>query len=129
MKTIIFSLVATLLLLSGCNPTETLVYVDRPFPVEVISIKTDSVMIYEKDSIMMFTKGDTIFRTQYSIRWREKIVERIDTVPRIVKETTYIDKPVEVVKIQKDWIWWVGLLSMFLFVIFATLRIKRIFAR
>lgn len=129
MKTIILSLVATLLLLSGCKPTETLVYVDRPFPVEVISIKTDSVMIYEKDSIMMFTKGDTIFRTQYSIRWREKIVERIDTVPRIVKETTYIDKEVEVVKIQKDWIWWVGLLSMFLIVVFATLRIKRIFAR
>ena len=129
MKKLIFSLVVTLLLLSGCKPTETLVYVDRPFPVEVISIKTDSVLIYEKDSIMMYTKGDTIFRTQYSVRWRDKIVERIDTVPKVVKETVYIDKPVEVEKRVHDWIWWVGLLSMFGFIIFATLKIKRIFAR
>ncbi len=40
----------------------------------------DTIQTYEKDSIFIHARGDTVWRERWSIRWRDKIVERHDTI-------------------------------------------------
>ena len=40
----------------------------------------DTIQTYEKDSIYIHAKGDTIYRERWSIRYRDKVVERHDTI-------------------------------------------------
>lgn len=40
----------------------------------------DTIQTYEKDSIYIHAKGDTVYRERWSIRYRDKIVERHDTI-------------------------------------------------
>ena len=53
----------------------------------------DTIQTYEKDSIFIHAKGDTVWRERWSIRWRDKIVERHDTI--------YQDRKTEMVRVEK----------------------------
>lgn len=53
----------------------------------------DTIQTYEKDSIYIHQRGDTVWQERWSIRYRDKIVERHDTI--------YQDKQKEVVRVEK----------------------------
>ncbi len=40
----------------------------------------DTIQTYEKDSFYIHQKGDTVYRERWSIRYRDKVVERHDTI-------------------------------------------------
>lgn len=53
----------------------------------------DTIQTFEKDSIFIHARGDTVWRERWSIRWRDKIVERHDTI--------YQDRQTETVRVEK----------------------------
>lgn len=53
----------------------------------------DTIQTYEKDSIFIHARGDTVWRERWSIRWRDKIVERYDTI--------YQDRQTETVRVER----------------------------
>ncbi len=77
----IFSLFAALLFFSGCSPRILV----REVVKDSIIVRTtlDSVYLYEKDSIFVKQSGDTVFWERWSIRYKDKIIEK--------KDTTYIN--------------------------------------
>lgn len=80
---LILSLFATLLFTSGCSPRILLREVVAKDSLIVRTV-LDSVYLYEKDSIFVKQKGDTVFFERWSIRYKDKLIEK--------KDTTYIDK-------------------------------------
>ena len=69
------------------------VYIDR--------LKRDS--IYQRDSIYIIVKGDTVFKYQYKYSYRDKLVR--DTVAVVRRDS--IPYPVEVSKyIERKLSWW-----------------------
>ena len=64
------------------------VYIDR--------LKRDS--IYQRDSIYIIVKGDTVFKYQYKYSYRDKLVRdtvavvRRDSIPYPVEEPKYIER-------------------------------------
>lgn len=69
------------------------VYIDR--------LKRDS--IYQRDSIYIIVKGDTVFKYQYKYSYRDKLVR--DTVAVVRRDS--IPYPVEVSKyVERKLSWW-----------------------
>ena len=69
------------------------VYIDR--------LKRDS--IYQRDSIYIIVKGDTVFKYQYKYSYRDKLVR--DTVAIVRRDS--IPYPVEVSKyVERKLSWW-----------------------
>ena len=46
----------------------------------VTRLQHDTIQTYEKDSIYIHQRGDTVYRERWSIRYRDKVVERHDTI-------------------------------------------------
>ena len=128
MKKAILSLILALFLLVGCKPSERIIYVDKPYPVDVVRLVKDTIRIEGKDSIVYKQRNDTVFVEKYSTKWREKITVKTDSIPYPVKEI-YTEK-VEVEKkvLVKDWVWYLGLITIISGFVFLVVRIKRIFA-
>ena len=78
----ILSLFAALLFFSGCSPRILVRDVVRDSLI--VRTRVDSVYLYEKDSIFIKQKGDTVFFERWSIRYKDKLIEK--------KDTTYINK-------------------------------------
>lgn len=102
-------------------------------PVEVIKkeyihdTKIDS--IYIRDSIDRWQKGDTLFITKYSTKYkyvnRVDTVLKVDTIPKIVSTT--IEKKVEVNHIywyQKT-LMWLGGIAVILLIVVITYKVKK----
>lgn len=74
---------ATLLMLlwclQACSTTKCLPVTEYRDSI-VTRYLHDTIATYEKDSIFIHAKGDTIWRERWSIRYRDKIVERHDTI-------------------------------------------------
>lgn len=68
-----------LCLLNGCKTCECLPSIEYRDSI-VTRYHHDTIQTYEKDSIFIHAKGDTVWRERWSIRWRDKIVERHDTI-------------------------------------------------
>ena len=65
----------------------------------IVRTKLDSVYLYEKDSIFIKQKGDTVFFERFSIRYKDKLIEK--------KDTTYINKvEVKEVAVPAQLNWW-----------------------
>lgn len=79
-------------LLTGCKTCECLPSVEYRDSI-VTRYHHDTIQTYEKDSIFIHAKGDTVWRERWSIRWRDKIVERHDTI--------YQDRQTETVRVEK----------------------------
>ncbi len=79
-------------LLVGCKTCECIPTVEYRDSV-VTRYHHDTIQTYEKDSIYIHQRGDTVWRERWSIRYRDKIVERHDTI--------YQDKQKEVVRVEK----------------------------
>jgi hypothetical protein len=124
----ILSLILATFLLGGCKPTERIVYVDKPYPVDVVKVVNDTLIIEGKDSIVYKERNDTVFYERYSTKWREKIKVRVDSIPYPVKEIHTEKVEVEKPVLVKDWVWYLGLASLVFMFVFVVLKIKRIFA-
>lgn len=116
MKKIIVILIVTLLLIS-CRTSTKIVEV----PVEVVkkeyicNTKIDSV--YIKDSIDRWQKGDTLYITKYSIKYKyvnkTDTLVKIDSIPKVI--TVEKEKRVETNHIywwQKVLMWLGGIMIM-----------------
>ncbi len=66
-------------LLAGCKTTTCLPVTEYRDSI-VTRYLHDTIQTYEKDSIYIHSKGDTVWRERWSIRYRDKIVERHDTI-------------------------------------------------
>lgn len=78
--------------LRGCKTCECLPSIEYRDSI-VTRYHHDTIQTYEKDSIFIHAKGDTVWRERWSIRWRDKIVERHDTI--------YQDRQTETVRLEK----------------------------
>lgn len=124
----ILSLIFALFLLVGCKPAERIIYVDKPYPVDVVRVIRDTLITEGKDSIIYRQRNDTVFYERYSTKWRDRVSVKVDSIPYPVKEihteTVEVEKPV----LQKDWVWYFGLSALIFLFVFVVLKIKRIFA-
>lgn len=94
---LILSVFVALLFFSGCSPRILVREVVRDSLI--VRTKLDSVYLYEKDSIFIQQKGDTVFLERWSIRYKDKIVEK--------KDTAYINKvEVKEVPVPAQLNWW-----------------------
>ena len=94
---LILSVFVALLFTSGCSPRILVREVVRDSLI--VRTKLDSVYLYEKDSIFVKQKGDTVFFERWSIRYKDKIVEK--------KDTAYIDQvQIKEVAVPAQLNWW-----------------------
>lgn len=81
-----------LLMLTGCKTCDCLPSVEYRDSV-VTRYRHDTIQTYEKDSVYIHAKGDTVWRERWSVRYRDKIVERHDTI--------YCDREKETVRVER----------------------------
>ena len=94
---IILSLFATLFFIGGCSPRILVREVVRDSLI--VRTTLDSVYLYEKDSIFVKQKGDTVWLERWSIRYKDKLIEK--------KDTAYINKvEVKEVAVPAQLNWW-----------------------
>lgn len=115
------------LLLCSCASTKHIEWRDREVEKWNTKVVHDTVRVYEKDSIyhQITTKNDTVFDTKIveRIRWRDKIVEKTDTIIKIQTMIEYKDRIIEK-KIVPKWCWYCLAFSILCF-IFAIIKIRR----
>ena len=91
--------VALAALLPGCSPKiiERVSYVHDTTNV----VRIDSVRYYQRDSIFVREKGDTVFQYVERIRYRDRF--RIDTLVQMreVRDTAFVER-----KVEKPLSWW-----------------------
>lgn len=80
------------LTLTSCKTCECLPSVEYRDSV-VTRYYHDTIQTYEKDSVYIHAKGDTVWRERWSIRYRDKIVERHDTI--------YCDREKETARVER----------------------------
>ena len=132
MKKLVFIVIA-ILLFSACRTITKTIEVPVEIPVEVVKkeyiydTKIDSV--YIRDSIDRWQKGDTLFITKYSTKYkylnRVDTILKVDTIPKIISTT--IEKKVEVNHIywyQKT-LMWLGGIAVILLIVVITYKVKK----
>ena len=132
MKKLVFIVIA-ILLFSACKTITKTIEVPVEIPVEVVKkeyiydTKIDSV--YIRDSIDRWQKGDTLFITKYSTKYkylnRVDTILKVDTIPKIISTT--IEKKVEVNHIywyQKT-LMWLGGIAVILLIVVITYKVKK----
>ena len=65
--------------------------------------RTDSVKFYDRDSIFVKEKGDTVYKYVEKWRWRDRV--KIDTVLRVKVDSVTVER-VKEVKVQQPLPWW-----------------------
>lgn len=115
------------LLLCSCAATKQIEWRDREVEKWNTKVVHDTVRVYEKDSTYhnIVTRNDTVFDTKIieRIRWRDKIVEKTDTIKEQQTVIEYKDRIIEK-KIVPKWCWYCLAFSILCF-IFAIIKIRR----
>lgn len=94
------TLMLVMSIVCSCTTTKTVERVKRD-SVYVYRLKRDS--IYQRDSIYMLIKGDTVYKYEYKYLYRDKMLR--DTIS--ISKTDSIPYPVEVPKyVDKKLSWW-----------------------
>lgn len=132
MKKLVLVVIAVLSF-SACRTITKTIEVPVEIPVEVVKkeyihdTKIDSV--YIRDSIDRWQKGDTLFITKYSTKYkylnRVDTILKVDTIPKIISTT--IEKKVEVNHIywyQKT-LMWLGGIAVILLIVVITYKVKK----
>ena len=89
------------LLTGGCSPRviEHIVYQHDTTKV----VKVDSIWKYEKDSVFVKEKGDTVYKYVERIRYRDRY--KVDTLVRVKVDSVVVER-VKEVKVEKPLSWW-----------------------
>ena len=94
------TLMLVMSIVCSCTTTRTIERVKRD-SVYIDRLKRDS--IYQRDSIYMLIKGDTVYKYEYKYLYRDKLLR--DTIS--ISKTDSIPYPVEVPKyVDKKLSWW-----------------------
>ena len=108
-----FYVLLLVLLLSSCATQTRIEYRDRDVDHYITNTVHDTLRIKEKDSTyhQIVVRNDTVFDTKYIERtkWRDRIVERHDTVTKDSVVTEYEERVAEVVKYPKTYWWLLGI--------------------
>ena len=121
MKKLILSLILGTFIFVGCKPLIQTQYVDRWHE----TIKTDSVFKYQKDTVTLQQKGDTIFINHYStkIDYKFKYLQKTDTVAKEITKFVPVEKKITVEKTRWiSWIDWIIIVIAFLYGVFRLLK-------
>ena len=98
------TLMLVMSIVCSCTTTRTVERVKRD-SVYVDRLKRDS--IYQRDSIYMLIKGDTVYKYEYKYLYRDKLLR--DTIS--ISKTDSIPYPIEVPKyVDKKLSWWQSML-------------------
>ena len=90
-----------LLALSSCSP-RVVEHIRYQRDTTYI-VKRDSVRFYDRDSIFICEKGDTIYQYVEKWRWRDRV--RVDTILRARVDSVFIDR-IKEVQIPQPLSWW-----------------------
>lgn len=120
-------------ILFGCKSSQTLSVNDNTKNTEsdYRSHLKDSVTIYQRDSIFMLVKGDTVimqyFKTEYRNHWRERIdtLHLRDSV--LTKQTQYINVKNPSTAWQNFQLWCGRILLLLVLIFIALTTVKRNF--
>lgn len=90
-----------LLVLSGCSPKiyERVVYQKDTTYVS----KVDSIYKYERDSVFVKEKGDTVYKYVERVRYRDRY--KVDTLIKVMVDSVAVERITEV-KVEKPLSWW-----------------------
>lgn len=66
-------------------------------------VKVDSIWKYEKDSVFVKEKGDTIYKYVEKIRYRDRYI--VDTLVRVKVDSVTVER-IKEVKVEKPLSWW-----------------------
>lgn len=112
---------------SSCVTKREIEYRDRDVNCYITKEVHDTLREKSTDSVYfeVKVKGDTVFQTKYkeTTRWRDRIVEKIDTCWRDSVVTEYKETTKEVTKIPK--IYRISLIFSILCCIFAFIKLTR----
>ena len=102
------------LVLRGCKTCECFPSIEYRDSI-VTRYHHDTIQTYEKDNVFIHAKGDTVWRERWSIRWRDKIVEKHDTIVDTrhevqVQRERYVPKYYSVV----SWGFWIFVVLLLL---------------
>ena len=90
-----------LLILSACSPKiyERVVYQKDTTYVS----KIDSVYKYERDSVFVKEKGDTVYKYVERVRYRDRY--KVDTLIKVMVDSVTVER-IKEVKVEKPLSWW-----------------------
>lgn len=112
---------------SSCATKSKIEYRDRIVDNYITKEVHDTLRENTTDSVYfeVIAKGDTVFKTKYKekTRWRDRVVERIDTCWRDSVVTEYKETEKEVVKYPKTYWWFLGI--SIISIIFAFVKLTR----
>ena len=105
MKKLVFLFVAICLAFSSCKTRERIEYRDRYIDHYITQVKHDTLREHTTNSVYLevMQKGDTIYKTKYKevVRWRDRIVEVIDTCYMDSIQIEYVESVKEIKYIPK----------------------------
>lgn len=115
-----FPILLLALLLASCSPRIVERVVAQHDTTYIV--KRDSVTFYDRDSIFIREKGDTVYQYVERWRWRDRV--RVDTITRIKVDSLTVERikevPVQIplsgwerLKIRAFW-WLLGLVAVML---------------
>lgn len=127
MKQILYLMV--LLFLVSCKSKETI--------IEVPKIKTeiqyrDRIVcdsVYIKDSVLIYTKGDTVYNTIYNKLYKYKIIKdtiniyKVDTIS--IPQKVVVTKTVTKQNIVQRILMYIGIVSLSLIILIIYIKIKK----
>ena len=90
-----------LLALSSCSP-RVVEHIRYQRDTTYI-VKRDSVRFYDRDSIFIREKGDTIYQYVEKWRWRDRV--RVDTIYRARVDSVAVEHT-KIVEVEKPLSWW-----------------------
>ena len=126
MKRVILSLILSVILFTGCKPTEVIKYVDRWHETTQI----DTVKTIQKDSIFIHSKGDTVFVEKYKMLFKDrvKILNKTDSVLKVDTIVKNVQQPSkEIIKYKWGLFDWLGLSVLLYFIGFIAVKILKLY--
>lgn len=114
-----------ILLAAGCAPTRELHSEQQREARAATDVRErrDSVRIYSRDSVLMLVKGDTVLVDRWHVRYRDRIVVRVDSFTRIDSVLSEV-RVTEVVQPSRWQVFWAQFGKIALALIIAYIAIK-----
>ena len=108
---------------AGCS-RKTITVVERHDSI-ITQRHIDTLRHYQRDSVFILMKGDTVFVNHYNTLERERISIKHDTINVNTEKPVVVEKEK---KVTPHWAWWlllVDIVAALMFVAVIILRIKR----
>ena len=111
------------IVLTGCS-RKTITVVERHDSI-ITQRHIDTLRHYQRDSVFILMKGDTVFVHHYNTLEKERISIKHDTINVNTEKPVVVEKEK---KVTPHWAWWlllVDIVAALMFVAVIILRVKR----